>query len=204
MCVQTANKPWERPATAQDFPILAKSFPGIDFHGMHSAMSVNGCVPLATDLILLAAILKSEQDNLGMRFLPFSGIDRQSASPKTVTIPEMDNIVEWMENTALGGYMWREASKWSEQTYGRRIEFSMNCGCGSVSVQSYSNGNWEQWVSNFNSDRRHIYGRTNTERRLTSEGTDITPSQLTMWQRIRATLEALPAIAASEAVAVAA
>lgn len=155
MCVQTANKAWERPAAAQDFPTLAKHFPGIDFHGMHAAMSVDGCVPLVTDLALLAAILRSEEDRLGMRFLPFSGLDMQAGSATVVSIPEMDNIVEWMENTALGGHMWRKGSEWSERNHGRRVEFSMNCGCGSVRVESYSNGNWEQWVRNFNSSPHH-------------------------------------------------
>lgn len=194
MCVQTAHKAWERPAVRQDFPILAKSFPGIDFHGMHAAMSVDGCVPLTTDLVLLAAILGSGEDNLGMRYLPFSGLDKQSDKPMVITIPDMDNIVEWMENTALGGYMWQKASAWSEATYGRRVEFSMNCGCGSVGAEHYANGNWKQWVNNFNGRRRHVYGRTNTERRPTAEGTDITASQVSMWQRIRAALQALPAI----------
>ena len=196
MCVQTANKQWERPADVADFPILARHFPEIDFSGMHAAMSVDGCVPLTTDLVLSAAILRSEEDDLGMRFLPFSGLDKQLGAATVVTIPEMDNIVEWMENTALGGHMWRKASEWSERTYNRRIEFSMNCGCGSVGVECYSNGNWTRWVTNFNEVRRHVYGRTNLERRPTILGTDITPSQHTMWRRIRAALEDLPTAAA--------
>lgn len=196
MCVQTANKAWERPATAQDFPILAKSFPGIDFAGMHAAMSVHGCVPLTTDLVLLAAIIQSKEDHLGMRFLPFSGVDQRPGAVTVVTIPEMDNIGEWMENTALGGYMWRKASEWSEKNHNRRIEFSMNCGAGSVGVECYSNGNWEQWVQNFNESRRHVYGRTSTQRRLTAEGTDIQPWHVSMWRRIRSALEDLPAIVA--------
>ncbi|PIR83548.1 hypothetical protein COU18_02590 [Candidatus Kaiserbacteria bacterium CG10_big_fil_rev_8_21_14_0_10_51_14] len=195
MCVQTANKPWERPAAVQDFPILAKHFPGVDFQGMHSAMSVDGCVPLTTDLVLSAAILASEEDSLGMRFLPFVGLDSLSGSATVVTIPEMDNIVEWMENTALGGHMWRKGSEWAERNHGRRIEFSMNCGAGSVGLECYGNGNWQQWVTDFNASRRNVYGRTNTERRLTIEGTDITSAQLMMWRRIRTALADLPAIA---------
>ena len=203
MCVQTANKPWERPAEAQDFPILAKHFPGIDFRGMHSAMSVDGCVPLTTDLALIGAILSSESDDLNMRFVPFAGLDQRPDKATVVTIPEMDNIVEWMENTALGGYMWRKASEWSERDHGRRIEFSMNCGCGSVGLECYANGDWQAWVNRFNASRRNVYGNTHTERRFTIEGTDITSSQLMMWRRIRTVLEELPAVAAkTEAVEV--
>jgi hypothetical protein len=196
MCVQTANKPWERPAEVQDFPILAKHFPGINFHGMHSAMSVDGCIPLTTDLVLVAAILSSEADDLDMRFVPFAGLDQRPGKATVVTIPEMDNIVEWMENTALGGYMWRKGSEWSERNHGRRIEFSMNCGCGSVGLECYTNGKWQTWVNRFNASRCRAYGKTNTERRLTIDGTDIAFSQLMMWRRIRTALEELPAVAA--------
>ncbi len=145
MCVQTANRNWERPAKANDITQLEKYFPEVNFKGMLKAMSVDGCIPLTTDLVLFAGILTVDMDDLGMRFVPFAGID--SSNPTTVvkhTI--MDGIVDWMENTALGSYMWKLASEWAEKEYGCRIEFSMNCGCGSVALEAYENGNWPLWV----------------------------------------------------------
>lgn len=193
MCVQTKNLAWERPAEEVDLPIFEKYFPGIDFRGMWKAMSLDGCVPLTTDLALFAGIMTVEQDDLGMRFVPFAGID--SEDPRTVVkLNIMEGMVEWMENTALGGYMWRAASEWAERKHGCRVEFSMDCGCGSVCCESYENGNWVEWVRRFNGTRRQAYGRTNVVWREGIEGTDITIDQYYTWQRMRKALEALPRI----------
>jgi len=199
MCVQTRNQPWERPAVAEDVPILQGHFPGIDFGGMLKAMSVDGCVPLTADLVLFAGILSVEPDKRGVKYVPFAGIDlNDPTAPTVIKIPEMDGIVEWMENTALGSYMWQKASDWAEQTHGCRVEFSMDCGCGGVTTEQYTNGTWRNWVRAFNESRRHAYGRTNIEYRSTIHGTDITPDQLLMWRRMRAALQALPAIVRDE------
>lgn len=193
MCVQTANKPWERPAMLDDVPIFARHFPGIDFRGAIEAMSVDGCVPLTADLAILGATLSAPRDDLGIGFLPFTAIEVSSRT--CVRIPEMDNIVGWMENTALGSYMWQKANEWMEQNHDCRLEFAMNCGCGSVRSENYANGNWQRWVQRFNEVRRTVYGRTRIECRNSIAGTTMTKAQRTMWRRIRATLEELPAVA---------
>lgn len=199
MCVQTRNQPWERPAVAEDVPILRSHFPGIDFHAMLEAMSVDGCVPLTADLVLFAGILSVEPDKRGVRYVPFAGIDlNDPTAPTVVKIPEMDGIVEWMENTALGSYMWQKASQWAEANHGCRVEFSMDCGCGGVTTEQYANGTWRNWVRAFNVSRRYAYGRTNIEYRSTIRGTDITSDQLNMWRRMRAALHAIPAVVHDE------
>lgn len=198
MCVETKNRAWERPAEETDIPILSKHFPFINFNGMLEAMSVDGCVPLTTDLVLFAGILSAERDDLGMRYIPFAGRDPR-APQMVVKLSVMDGIVDWMENTALGSYMWQAGSQWAEQEYGCKVEFSMNCGCGSVCCESYENGAWPEWVRRFNESRRLMYGRTNIERRSSIEGTDITKDQLLMWVRMRNALEALPEMNESSA-----
>lgn len=191
MCVQTKNLAWERPAEESDISILEQYFPGINFKGMLEAMSIDGCVPLTTDLVLFAGILTVEPDDLGMRTVPFAGID--ATDPQTVIkLTVMEHIVEWMENTALGSYMWRAASDWAEKEYGCKIEFSMNCACGTVLCESYVNGNWVEWVRRFNTSRKHAYGRTNIVWQDTIDGTDITHDQYQVWRKMRGTLEALP------------
>lgn len=193
MCVQTKNLPWERPAEETDIPILENYFPGINFKGMLKAMSVDGCVPLTTDLVLFAGILSADMDELGMRSVPFAGAN--PLMPQTVIkLYIMEDIVEWMENTALGSYMWQKASQWATEQYGCKVEFSMNCSCGSVCCESYENGAWPEWVRRFNASRRLMYGRTNIVWQTRIEGTDITESQFQMWRRMRAALEALPAV----------
>ncbi len=191
MCVETKNLAWERPAEETDIPIFTKHFPGIDFRGMLEAMSVDACVPLTSDLALFAGILSVERDDLGMRFVPFAG--KSSESPQAVVkLSIMEGIVDWMENTALGSYMWQAGSQWAEKEHGCRVEFSMNCGCGSVCCESYENGDWISWVRRFNESRRHLYGRTNVIWQSTIEGTDITKDQFHTWKRMRTVLETLP------------
>ena len=195
MCVQTKNLAWERPAEESDIPFFEHYFPGINFSGMLQAMSIDGCVPLTTDLALFAGILSVKPDDLGVRFVPFAGID--PSEPQTIIkLTIMDHIVEWMENTALGGYMWQAASKWSEKEYGCKIEFSMNCGCVAVSCDSYTNGNWIEWVQRFNRSRKHTYGRTNIAWQDTIDGTDITLDQYHIWCRMRGALESLSKVEA--------
>jgi hypothetical protein len=192
MCVQTNHSPWERPAAPEDLPIFGRRFPGIDFRAAFEAMSVDGCVPLTADLAIVGATLSTPEDDLGVRFLPFTAVD---VDRKTcVKIPEMDDIVPWMENSALGTYMWREASAWMEREHGCRIEFAMNCGCGSVRTASYANGDWRHWVRRFNEVRKDLYGLTEVARRDSIAGTTMTEAQRTMWKRIRATLAELPDI----------
>lgn len=197
MCVETKNQAWERPAEDADIPILTKHLPGINFKGMLDAMRVDGCVPLTVDLALFAGILSVEKDDLGMGFVPFAGKDLRT--PQTVVkLDIMDGIVDWMENTALGSYMWRAGSAWSEQEYGCKVEFAMNCSCGSVCCESYENGDWIQWVRRHNESRRSMYGRTNIIWQSTIAGTDITLDQFNIWRRMRAALEALPFVSAKD------
>ena len=192
MCVQTRDAAFERPANRDDLPILARHFPGIDFAGMLDAMSVDGCVPLTADLVLFAGILSIPADDLGIKFVPFAGM--VPGTRTVVKIPEMDGIVEWMENTALGSYLWARASDWAERNHGCRIEFAMDCGCGGVRTEHYANGTWRKWVRRFNETRRIAYGRTNVEYRDTIAGTDITQAQHSMWRRMRTALLSLPAV----------
>jgi hypothetical protein len=197
MCVQTKNQAWERPVEESDLPIFEKHFPGINFKGMFDAMSVNGCVPLTADLALFAGILTVETDDLGIGFVPFAGKDLRT--PQTVVkLDIMEDIVDWMENTALGSYMWQEASKWAEQEYGCRVEFAMLCGCKKVSFESYENGTLIQWVRRFNESRGSLYGRTHIVWQSSIEGTDITADQFHTWVRIRNALEALPYVNSKE------
>jgi hypothetical protein len=156
-------------------------------------MSVDGCVPLTADLAILGATLSMQGDDLGVRFFPFTGVD--VATRTCVKIPEMDNIVEWMENTALGSYMWQKANDWMERSHGCRLEFAMNCGCGVVRMEQYASGAWCKWVRRFNEAHRTVYGRTNMERRASIKGTTMTEAQRKSWKRVRAVLEALPAVA---------
>ncbi len=193
MCITTKNQAWERPAEEADIPVFEKHFPNINFRGMFDAMRVDGCVPLTVDFVLFAGILSVEKDDLGMRFLPFSGSHSTDAQT-VVKLSVMEGIVDWMENTALGSYMWRVASEWATEEYGCKVEFSMNCGCGAVCSESYKNGDWVRWVRRFNGSRCHMYGRTTLVWQSTIEGTDITQGQFHMWQRMRAALEDLPAI----------
>jgi hypothetical protein len=177
----------------EDASIFERHFPGIDFHAALAAMSVDGCVPLTADLAIVGATLSMQADDLGVRFFPFTGVD--VAARTCVKTPEMDNIVEWMENTALGSYMWQKASDWMEGSHGCRLEFAMDCGCGVVAMEQYANGTWREWVRRFNAVRRTVYGRTAIERRQSIDGTTMTEAQRRMWQRVRAVLEALPAVA---------
>ena len=177
----------------EDIPVFERHFPGIDFREVLEAMSVDGCVPLTADIAIVGATLSMQADDLGIRFFPFTGVDL--ATTTCVQIPEMDNIVEWMENTALGSYMWQKASDWMERRHGCRLEFAMNCGCGVVGTEQYANGAWREWIRRFNTARSAVYGRTNIERRQTIDGTTMTEAQRRMWTRVRAVLESLPAIA---------
>ena len=197
MCVQTKNQSWERPAVESDLPIFEKHFPGIHFKDMFDAMSLDGCVPLTTDLALLAGVLTVDEDNLGIGFVPFSGKDLRT--PQTVVkLDIMEDIVDWMENTALGSYMWRAASRWTERVYGYRIEFAMNCGCKKVRCDSFENGVLLQWVRRFNESRKSLYGRTNVITQTSIEGTDISFDQFRTWVRMRNVLEALPYVNVEE------
>lgn len=195
MCVQTAEKPWERPATKQDCAVLARYFPGIpeaDLQAVFEAMSEDGGVPLATDLVLLGAVLSIDPDEFGIRSIPFTAVDLRTNT--CVKIPEMDNIVEWMENSALGSHMWRKANEWLEQTYDCRVEFTMDCGCGIVPIEHFADGRYQQWIRRFNDERRTIYGRTNVERRDSIGGTTMSINERFMWEYIRTTLEALTTV----------
>ena len=105
----------------------------------------------------------------------------------------MIDIIDWMENTALGYRMWRSASEWTESTYGVAIEFTMDCGCPIVPLEAYQNGSYERWLTSFNKSRSAIFGRSDVVYGGDGANTDITASQHLMWRRIREALFALPA-----------
>jgi hypothetical protein len=198
MCVDTKGYNWERPAVGTDCAIMAAHFSGIDFSGLLAAMSQDGAKPLTSDLALVGAMMHTPADDKGMRYVPFTGV---VADTQTVAkLPVMDQISEWLENSALGTDMWANASDWCEAQNGTRVHFAMNCGCGLVAVAGYQDGTWAGWKKRFNDSRAHLFGRTKVVVRDTNSiaGTDITAAQLMMWHRIRACLEALPAVAADD------
>lgn len=193
MCVDTKNYNWERPATKADCAVLASHFPNVDFEGLLDVMSEDAAKPLTTDLVLVGAMMHTPPDDKGMRYVPFTGIEK--GTQNVVKLPVMDQIVDWFENTALGTDMWQNVSDWCEARGGMRVHFAMNCGCGLVAVSAYENGLWASWKERFNKTRAHLFGRTTVVQRPanTIEALDITEAQLTMWHRIRTALEALPA-----------
>lgn len=191
MCVQSRGLKWERPATAEDCEILRRHFKGIDFPAVFKAMSVYGFVPLASDLALVGAVVSAKPDGMGFRYLPFSGFDFKKQI--IVKIPAMDGIVEWFENTALGGEMWASASRWMNRAYGCNISFTMNCGCFMFPKEAREDGRLEAWLRRFNGVRSGIVGRTKIKVRQSVRGTDITEAQVVLWQRVRTALQALPA-----------
>ena len=194
MCVQTTQSAWERPAIASDLPIIAKHFNVEGLPQIFKAMSKNGFRPLTTDIVLVAAMLSTRADTLGMQYVPFSGLSK--VTDAVVKLPVMDKIVEWFENTALGTDMWEAASDVIESIYGGRVHFAMNCGCGIVAQEATHDGRWQEWMQSFNKSRWNIYGKSRVIRQETNDLIicDITIPQLTMWRRIRAALEALPAV----------
>jgi hypothetical protein len=192
MCVQAKGYRWERPAVVEDCPVIESYFPGVDYQGLLTAMSQDKALPLTTDLVLFGAMFHTPTDDLGMRYVPFTAIEKGN-SVCVVKLPVMETIVDWFENTALGTDMWNHASNWCEKGYGMRVHFAMNCGCGLVDTSNYKNGVWTAWKERFNTSRAHLYGRTTVTIRETDglENIDITESQLQMWHRIRNCLEAL-------------
>lgn len=192
MCVQTSDQAWERPAQEEDCAILAEHFAGIDFADLLAAMSADGAQPLTTDLVLVGAMMHTQPDDGGMRYVPFSVLE-PAPSRNIIKLPIMDKVVEWFENTALGADMWKNASDWCERQTGARVHFAMNCGCGLVATTGYNNGQWTSWKQRFNARRAHLFGRTTVLRRETNslEGLDLSPAQFLMWTRIRHALDAL-------------
>lgn len=194
MCVNTKGYDWERPAVASDCAVLAEHFPGIDFGGLLAAMSQEGARPLTSDLALVGAMMHTQPDDRGMRYVPFTAIET-NGSQNVIKLPVMEQVSEWLENSALGTDMWNNASNWCEKEMGSRVHFAMNCGCGLVAVAAYRTGLWKSWKERFNASRAHLYGRTNVVVRTSNDlqGLDVTEAQLAIWQRIRQCLEALPA-----------
>jgi hypothetical protein len=199
MCVDTKNYNWERPATEADCAVMAQHFTGVDFNGLLAAMSQDGAKPLTTDLALVGAMMHTEADDRGMRYVPFTCVET-NGSRNVVKLPVMEQIGEWFENTALGSDMWKNASDFCEKQMGARVHFAMNCGCGLVAVTAYKNGMWKAWKERFNASRAHLFGRTTVKTRGTDsiDGLDMTAAQLMMWKRIRGCLEALPAEKATD------
>ncbi len=197
MCVNTKGYNWERPATYGDCAVLAEHFPNTNFTGLLTAMSQDGAKPLTVDLALVGAMMHTEADDRGMRYVPFTAVET-NGSQNVVKLPVMEQVTDWLENSALGTDMWNNASNWCENEMGTRVHFAMNCGCGLVAVSAYKNGLWQSWKERFNASRAHLFGRTSVVTRSTNsiEGLDITEAQLAMWQRIRQCLEALPAVSA--------
>jgi hypothetical protein len=169
--------------------VLQEFFPGIDFAGAAERMSIDGGVPLVTDMVLIGAMVKSQPDNLGMCYVPFSALDKQTG--QIVKLPVMKGTVEWFENTALGTDMWNHASDWCQTEHGGRFHFAMNCGCGMVADSAKACGNWSKWQQQFNGSRKHVYGRTHLSYRgeNTIEGLDISGAQIEMWFHIAQCLE---------------
>ncbi len=198
MCVDSKGHAWERPATYGDCAVLAEHFPNINFNGLLNAMSQDGAQPLTSDLALVGAMMHTQPDDRGMRYVPFTAIET-NGSQNVIKLPVMDQIVDWFENSALGTDMWKNASDWCEKEMGARVHFAMNCGCGLVAVSAYRNGLWKLWKERFNASRAHLFGRTHVVVRKTNniEGLDMTTAQLAIWQRIRQCLEALPAASAN-------
>jgi hypothetical protein len=192
MCVQTHNLPWERPAVVTDLPIIAKYFPDIDFLSLYQAMSANGFRPLASDMVLAGGVINGPKDNFGVSTVPFAGLD--TSTNEIVKLRIMDGIVEWFENTALGGDMWLQASEWLKRHHASVFRFSMNCSCEKVPVNLIESGIWHKRLMRFNASRADVVGRTNIVLRDSHLGTDITDAQVYYWERMRKALEALPAV----------
>lgn len=192
MCVDTKGYSWERPAERSDIAILEKHFSGVDFQGLLEAMSKDGAKPLTSDLVLVGAMANTQPDDLGMREVPFCGVEHGTRT--VVKLPVMDQIVEWLENSALGTDMWQNASEWAEKNHGARFHFAMNCGCGLVANAARESGKWQIWKERFNRSRAHLYGQTRVVRRNIDSiaGLSMTQAQLDMWFRMRECLEALP------------
>ncbi|BBO34182.1 hypothetical protein [Lacipirellula parvula] len=192
MCVDNKGYPWERPATEADAATIGEHFPNIDFAELLAVMSQDMAKPLTTDLVLIGAMLSSCSDDLGMCYVPFTGLE--AGSKNMVKLPVMDQVVDWFENSALGTDMWHHASDWCEKRHGGRFHFCMNCGCGFVSLEAHQDSRWKSWQVRFNLSRASVFGATSVVRRDLNSilNTDITDAQLAMWHRIRTCLESLP------------
>ncbi len=191
MCVEWRGLPWERPAVPADFAVLERHFDKVDFAGALEAMSVWGFTPLATDLVLVAGLMSGAEDDFGFRHVPFAGLDLVSGT--IVKTLDMDGIVDWFENTALGSEMWASVSRWTGRVYGQGLAFAMNCGCALFPNRARTDGRLEAWTRRFNESRRNVVGRTTIKIRNSVFGTDITEEQAVMWRRMRDALQALPA-----------
>lgn len=193
MCVNTQNLAWERPATAADCAVMAEHFPGLDYQGLLTAMQADGALPLTSDLALVGAMWHSRADASNVRYVPFSAPVKNTT--QIAQLPIMAQIVEWFENSALGTDMWQAASNWLEAHHGVRVHFTMNCGCGLVCTEAYTNGVWTAWKQQFNASRSHLYGRTQVVERDSNslEGLDMSAAELMIWQRIRTCLESCAA-----------
>ena len=75
MCVDTKGYDWERPAVEADCEVFSKFFPDIDFKGLLGAMSSDGAKPLTVDIALVGAMMHTKSDDLGMSYVPFSGLE---------------------------------------------------------------------------------------------------------------------------------
>lgn len=202
MCVQKRGLAFEGPTQKSDFAILSSAYPGIDFAGLNAAMSVHGFMPLAVDLAVIGAAMSITPDAWGVSFLPFAGV--RSPDMAMVKLADMDGIVEWAENSALGTDMWRAASDYLAEHHNVEIRFTMDCGCGVVQSRAVDNGSWYEWLRHFNSVRRDIFGRTNViwlEDNSIAR-TDITPEQQQAWAKMRSVLLSLsPRVAINDKMA---
>jgi L-rhamnose mutarotase len=190
MCVQTANMPWEREATKEDAKILQTFFKGVDLEGFLKVMQEDGCVPLPTDLSLIGAVLTMKVNEYNLPYLPFTALEFSTKS--CVKIPEMENIVDWMENTALGSFMWEKANKFAELNYGRKFYFSMDCGCEAPLVSQFSDGTVRNFNIFLNKQAKDLYGKTNVVYSDSISNTNMSEYQRSIWKLIRQSLEALP------------
>ena len=202
MCVKESGFLWERPATIADCAVLSQHFPGVDFLGAFRAMSVYGFRPLPTDLVLVAGLFSSPPDKDGVRIVPFSGYD--PIRKTIVKLSVMDNIVPWMENSALGTAMWRSVSEWTHRTRGTVIEFTMKCSCIEIPTAHLYSGAYGRWLERFHASRENahgIFGRSRLPIRKTPRGTDITFAEWQVWKKMRYVLESLHTESSKEEVA---
>lgn len=192
MCVQKLGLNFEGPAQTTDFSVLHEAYPGIDFLQLHKAMSVYGFVPLATDLAMMGAVLNIPENAHGVQLLPFAGV--RSSDMAMVKLPVMEGIVGWLENTVLGSEMWKAASQYLSTHHGVELFFTMDCGCGVVAHRAMDNGQYYEWLTQFNTYRTSIFGRTDVVMLRNDDiaDTDIESVQLHAWKQMRGVLFALP------------
>lgn len=191
MCVQQKNHVFEGPAQTSDITILSKKYPNINFYELKNAMSKYGGLPLASDLAMIGAAMSLPKDDFGIRRFPLSAIRAQDQC--MIKLPVMKDIVDWLENSALGTDMWLAANEWLKANHGVTVRFTMNCDCNIVPEDAILDGRWAKWLTRFNQQRLSIYGRTHVVNLESDDITDLNMSsdQLDSWKVMREVLLSL-------------